>query len=628
VNPILLGRDANGRPLHLTPEQRRSSHMHVIGGTRTGKSKFLEWMMHKDLREGHGFCLIDWHGTLYRDLLYYCALLDVGLLDDFRKVILLNPCQPDFITGFNPFANPGEDISTQVNRWIDATVRPWGGSDTDEMPTFERVTRILYTFMAESKQTLPNAAGLLDPEGSGLRDYAMRITQDNYTRSQLRRFQGIKTLRDWEDKVLSAENRLSRFIGSKGVRRFMGLQQNNIDLMDIMDKGHILLVNLGDSEFLDRKAATVYASLFLYEFMQTAMRRALRAQECGEKPSLYPVYLDEFQNYITDDVAAILDQALKGGLHMVLAHQHLGHFAENPRLRKSIFTNARIRAVFGGLDYEDACMVANEMFLPDLNTRQIKKAYYHTIYLYREETRTVRSHGHSHASSHTSGTSTGSGTADSTGSVSGTSSGYSAPGLGPSPTVEGWFTEGTSSSDISSSSNSDFSSTSESDSESESETYGETVVPVWVPIPKQELTTESEWTREEKLSRVAEMLKCQQQAHCFIKLDMEKTQPLRVPFVKDPGLSPQFLLEYQRDVYAAQGALPAAEVDRLIEESQQQFLAAAGQVIDADFEHEPAEKPEVVPAKEAWTRPAPKAPPSRGSSRTKKAVKLFSPGIP
>jgi hypothetical protein len=235
--------------------------------------------------------------------------------------------------------------------------------------------------------------------------------------------------------------------------------------------------------------------------------------------------------------------------------------------------------VFGGLDYEDACMVANEMFLPDLNSRQIKKAYYHTIHLYREETRTISSSSSTRSSSYSSGSSSGSGSATGTGSVTGSASSFSAPGLygvGMMPlATEGWFTEGASESGITSESTSSFDSTSEAYTESEGETYGETEVPVWVPIPKQELTTESEWTREEKLSKVAEMLKCQQQAHCFIKLDMEKTQPLRVPFVKDPGLSPELLSDYQRDIYTAQGALPAAEVDRLIEESQQQFLEEA-----------------------------------------------------
>ena len=31
------------------------------------------------------------------------------------------------------------------------------------------------------------------------------------------------------------------------------------------------------------------------------------------------------------------------------------------------------------------------MFLPDLDARQIKKAYYHTIHVYEEEQRIVRS---------------------------------------------------------------------------------------------------------------------------------------------------------------------------------------------------------------------------------------------
>src|SRR5207249_881673 len=147
--------------------------------------------------------------------------------------------------------------------------------------------------------------------------------------------------------------------------------------------------------------------------------------------------------------------------------------------------------------------------------------------------------------------------------------------------TEGWFTESSGSSsfssDSSTQSSSEFTSESEGYGESDSESFGETVVPVWVPIPTQELTTEAEWTREEKLSKVAQLLKEQMQQHCFIKLEAEKTQPLLVPFVKDYGLSEKALLEYQHEVYKSQGALPAADVDRLLGESHQKFLNAASQ---------------------------------------------------
>ena len=490
--------------------------------------------------------------------------------------------------------------------------------------------------MAETGQTLPNAATLLEFERRELRNYAITKVSDNWVKAQWKSLQSVTTAREWREQVLSTDNRLARFIGSSGIRRFMGMDQNNIDLLDIIDSGNILLVNLGSSGFLDREAARVFASLFLNEFFDVAMLRANRAESSGQAPQHYILYLDEFQEYITDDIAAMLDQVRKGGLHIVLAHQHLGHFADNPKLKKSVFTNARLRAVFGGLDYEDACVVGNEMFLPDLNTRQLKKAYYHTIHVYEAQTRTIRSHSSSHGSSLSTSTSSGSGS--SFGSSSGSGIGDSAgqanmmPMTGAGLGSEGWFTESAGlssfSSDSSSQSSSDFASESEGHSETDSESFGETVVPVWVPIPTQELTTESEWTREEKLSKVAQLLKEQMQQHCFIKLDTEKTQPLLVPFVKDYGLSEKALLEYQQEVYKAQGALPAADVDRLLKESHEKFLSAAAQTINIDpgeAEEPTAPKPEVsVPAtgksavqpKSIWNRsdtaanPTPTGPPS------------------
>lgn len=559
MTPIRIGMNADGDLLDLAPEIREGTHMHIIGGSGTGKSKFLEWMIREDLREGHGLCLIDWHGTLYSDVLRYCAYQDIGLPGDYRSIILLDPSQPHFVTGFNPFASTTGDVSVQVSRRIDATIRPWGVTDTNETPTFARVCRILYTFMIENHETLPNAAQLLHFKNRELRGWAARSVRDHFIRGEWEELQQIKQMKEWKDEVLSTKNRLVRFVGSTAVRRFMGLSHGNIDLMEVMDNNKILLVNLGFSDFLDREAARVFASLFLNEFFETAMRRASRSA-AGEKPTTFVLYLDEFQEYMTDDVSAMLDQVRKGGLHMVLAHQHLGHFAANPKLKKSVFTNARIRAVFGGLDYEDACMIGNEMFLPDLNARQIAKAYYHTIHLYREEIRTAK----------------GQASGRSTGSISGSALGsVDALGFGSitHPELEGW-SGGVSES--SSSIHSELFSKSHAEASSESEIVSETEFPVWVPIPTQELGSEVEWKREEKLSKVAETLRCQQQRHCFIKLDREKTQPLRVPDVWEPGVEPETLLEYEHAVYKTQGALPAPEIDRLIEENEQRFLAEAG----------------------------------------------------
>jgi hypothetical protein len=542
MKPIVIGWDARGERVELDGEERESTHMHVIGGSGTGKSKFLEWMVRRDVREGHGLCVIDWHGTLYNDLVRYFAYQDVGAYDDDRAVVILNPSRPDFISGFNPFARTGGDPSVQVNRRVDATIRPWGVTDTNQTPTFARICRVLYTFMVENGETLPNAAALLHFKNEKLRNYAAAHVSDHVILAEWQELQSITRRDHWRDEVLSTKNRLLRFVGSQTVRRFMGLPHGNIDLRAIMDRGQILLVNLGSSDFLDREAARVFASLLLNEFFETAMRRALGRA----RPAPFMLYLDEFQEYITDDVAAMLDQVRKGGLHMVLAHQHLGHFADNPKLRKSVFTNARIRAVFGGLDYEDACTLGNEMFLPDLNTRQIKKAYYHTIHLYEEQTRSVLSRS--------SGRSAGRGSTTGTGIT-----------FGP---VEGWFGNDETLSR--------FESSTSSETSSEFASEGETVVPIFVPIPVQELASEAEWSREEKLSHVAEMLKFQQQRHCFIKIGTDKTQPLKIPFVRACGDVRDDATEYERQIYERQGAVSGRDVDRLVAEQEKEFFAKAG----------------------------------------------------
>lgn len=480
MKPIIIGQNARGEPVAITPEMRQSTHTHVIGGSGKGKSKFLEWMIRRDIREGHGFCLIDWHGTLYNDVLRYCSQLDVGLHKDFRSLILLNPSKPDFVTGFNPFMNQGADISTQVSRRIDATIRPWGITDTNMMPTFERLCRLLYTFAVERRETLPNAAQLLQFDKPELREYAVKVISDSYIKQQWQQLAQVKTFRDWRDFVLSTENRLSRFLASKTIKRFMGMTSSNVDLLEAMDQGKIILVNLGSSGFLDRESARVFASLLLNEFFETAMLRATNAPK-GQKPKTFTLYLDEFQEYITDDIGSMLDQVRKGGLHMVLAHQHLGHLLDNQRLLQSVLTNARIRAVFGGLPYTDACLLANEMFLPDLNTRQIKKAYYHTIHLYEEQTRSVKSKGTGEGISkstnwnrgESSGTSMGSGFGSSDGSGRSVSSSSTLPGMVGVQGTEGWFSQGESMNNFSSSSYSDFSSDSYSEFSSEGGSAGE-----------------------------------------------------------------------------------------------------------------------------------------------------------
>ena len=69
---IELGRAADGKPVYL-PEKYRSSHMHVLGASGRGKSKFLEHLIRQDVLNGNGVCIIDPHGTLVEAIVRWCA---------------------------------------------------------------------------------------------------------------------------------------------------------------------------------------------------------------------------------------------------------------------------------------------------------------------------------------------------------------------------------------------------------------------------------------------------------------------------------------------------------------------------------------------------------------------------
>jgi hypothetical protein len=98
---ILLGCDVDsGQKIYVT-EDMRSTHMQVIGSTGTGKSKFLEWMIRKDILNGNGLCLIDPHGYLYDDLVNWLSFY--LYVFKTKKIVLFNPASDDYFLGFNPF---------------------------------------------------------------------------------------------------------------------------------------------------------------------------------------------------------------------------------------------------------------------------------------------------------------------------------------------------------------------------------------------------------------------------------------------------------------------------------------------------------------------------------------------
>jgi len=316
---LFIGFDANGKKIFSTPEDRASTHMHVIGSSGSGKSKFLEWMIREDIKNGQGLCLIDPEGTLYEDIVQWAGY---HWLTD-RGIILLNPSSADHVIGFNPFRDIGGDIAVQVDYQITATIRAWGLENTDETPTLERWLRCIFQTLIEKRQTIIAARYLINYFENEVRDYLTSELSKEIIQEEWKELSSSKTPKQFQDEILSTKNKLFRFLCSDQIQRFMGLNEPALDIGKIMDEGKILLVNLADSESLSHANATLFGALLVNEFFQQAKKR--KNDQWGNEPKPFYLYIDEFQDFVTTpDIGRMLDQVRKRGLHLILAHQRFG----------------------------------------------------------------------------------------------------------------------------------------------------------------------------------------------------------------------------------------------------------------------------------------------------------------
>ncbi len=128
----------------------------------------------------------------------------------------------------------------------------------------------------------------------------------------------------------------------------MGQPKSTVDLRDVMDNGKVFIMNLSKGKIGEDNAALLGA-MMITKIQLAAMDRA-RMPESNRQD--FYLYVDEFQNFATESFAAILSEARKYRLNIIMAHQYITQMAEE--VRDAVFGNVGTMISFrvGAFDAE------------------------------------------------------------------------------------------------------------------------------------------------------------------------------------------------------------------------------------------------------------------------------------
>ncbi|MFH0804631.1 MAG: type IV secretory system conjugative DNA transfer family protein, partial [Patescibacteria group bacterium] len=357
------------------------------------------------------------------------------------------------------------------------------------------------------------------------------------------------------EELLSSINMLRNFVTSERLQLIFGRQRNVLNLRSIMDEGKLLLINLS-SRKLHQDLARLVGTLLVNEFFLVSKTRPE-----GSRP--FYLAIDEFENYVTQDIADILDQGHKFGLRLILAHHSLEQLKEqNERVYAAVMQNAKVKILYGGLTYDNAEILVKELFTyigqGGLDPKAIKHIQKSPYLEPRESTRTVRSAGQSESRS--------SGTSQSESSASGSSSGYAMVSGETSIPVDSLFLSDeivqyiTSTSSQTGESSQQGSGSGSFESESSGHSYTDSIVPfIEQNLKWYESSIQFSSLDEQVYSLVARMKNLPQQV-CMVKLPKQAVATVRSTYVvthhRLEGETEQFAKRLnQRSPYHA---LPAA----------------------------------------------------------------------
>jgi hypothetical protein len=334
--------------------QDRMRHMYVIGQTGAGKSGLLLGNITRDIKMGHGCAFIDPHGS---DVEKIMQQIPPERVDD---VVIFDPADMERPIGLNMLEfNTDAQKTLAINEMLNIfdslyDLKKTGG------PMFEQYFRYGIMLLATDVES-----------GCTLLEIPKIFVDDDYRAYKLSKCDNQEVIDFWEKQAQKAGgeaslkniapyivSKLASFLTNDYVRPIISQQESSINFRDIMDNKKILLAKLSKGRIGDFNA-----SLLGMILVSKLLISALEREDVPESERIpFYLYIDEFQNFLTDGIMIILSEARKYQLSLNIAHQFLGQLVRDggdTKIRDAIFGNVGNKAIFR-VGVEDAEFLEKE----------------------------------------------------------------------------------------------------------------------------------------------------------------------------------------------------------------------------------------------------------------------------
>lgn len=343
-----LGRLVASRGTAGLPARALRRHLFCLGSPGTGKTRFLSLLARLHLDAGHTLIVLDPHGTK-PDSLFQLALADAWDQHLENELIVIDPSDPHYTLAWNPTAQIGLPVATHAEYLLDAINKACGDFlNPEAKPQHERwLLNVLSTLITKNQPLIKALDFLAAQQGN-----APQIEDDSLLQKEWQYYQQQRPARQAE-LTESVFNRVRRLLSAPALRAMFSQRQAVFSFSWLLKYPCIVLVNLGTSPYLSRRAGTLLGTLLLADLMMALELR-------GQTAPHVAVICDEASRFITPDLAAMMAEMRGYGASLTLAAQSLSQLSGQERKLLDIALDCSETIVTFRAGVEDARRLAQQ----------------------------------------------------------------------------------------------------------------------------------------------------------------------------------------------------------------------------------------------------------------------------